>query len=84
MFYGSEGFESVEGNNHNIVLFADTNKTAKLALGKDVALLLPSDPEKVNFWSGYPTHQESWLPIWFILLNHPQHKTPEELNYRKK
>jgi len=84
MAYGSERFESVTSNNHNEVLFTDTRKVVKVVLGKDVALVLPKNPDEIPKWAGYPTHQESWLPLWFVLLNHAQHRTPEEFEYRKR
>lgn len=84
MAYGSERFESATSNNHNEVLFTDTRKVAKVVLGKDVALVLPKNPDAIPKWAGYPTHQESWLPLWFVLLNHAQHRTPEEFEYRQK
>jgi len=84
MVYGSERFESATSNNHNKILFTDTRKIAKVVLGKDVALVLPKNPDAIPKWAGYPTHQESWLPLWFVLLNHAQHRTPEELIYRQK
>lgn len=83
MAYGSERFDGVESNNHNVVLFTDTEKIVKLVMGKDVALVLPKNPEKIKLWSGYPTHQESWLPMWFVLLYHSQHKTMDELEYKR-
>ncbi|MEI8061627.1 MAG: HD domain-containing protein [Candidatus Berkelbacteria bacterium] len=84
MAYGSERFESATSNNHNEVLLTDTRKVAKVVLGKDVALVLPKNPDEIPKWAGYPTHQESWLPLWFVLLNHAQHRTPQELTYRQK
>jgi hypothetical protein len=84
MVYGSGRFESATTNNHNEVLLTDTRKVAKVVLGKDVVLVLPNNPDEIPKWAGYPTHQESWLPLWFVLLNHAQHRTPEEFNYRQK
>ncbi|MBI4972766.1 MAG: HD domain-containing protein [Candidatus Omnitrophica bacterium] len=84
MAYGSERFESATSNNHNEILFTDTRKITKVVLGKDVALVLPKNPDEIPKWAGYPTHQESWLPLWFVLLNHAQHRTPEESAYRQK
>jgi hypothetical protein len=84
MVYGSERFENATSNNHNEVLFTDTRKVVKVVLGKDVALVLPKNPDEIPKWAGYPTHQESWLPLWFVLLNHAQHRTPEEFEYRKQ
>lgn len=84
MAYGSERFESATANNHNVVLFTETDQITKMVLGKDVALILPRDPDSIPMWAGYPTHQESWLPLSFVLLNHSQHRTPEELAYREK
>lgn len=84
MAYGSERFESATSNNHNEVLFTETRKVAKVILGKDVALVLPKNPDNIPKWAGYPTHQESWLPLWFVLVNHAQHRTSEEFIYRQK
>ena len=84
MAYGSERFESATSNNHNEVLLTDTRKISKVVLGKDVALVLPKNPDDIPTWAGYPTHQESWLPLWFVLLNHAQHRTPDELEYRQR
>lgn len=84
MAYGSERFEGTTVNNHNLVLLTDTEKITKIVLGKDVALVLPKNPDDIPVWTGYPTHQESWLPVWFVLLNHSQHRTSEELEYKKR
>ncbi len=84
MVYGSERFEGATSNNHNEVLLTDTRKITKIVLGKDVTLVLPRNPDAIPKWAGYPTHQESWLPLWFVLLNHAQHRTPEELAYRRR
>lgn len=59
MVYGSERFESATSNNHNEVLLTDTRKVIKIVLGKDVALVLPKNPDKIPKWACYPTHQES-------------------------
>ena len=67
MRYGSERFESITANNHNEIFFEDLTDVHKLVMGKDVVLVLPSDPNKLNIKSGYPTHQESWLPMWYVL-----------------
>lgn len=83
MRYGSERFENITANNHNEIFFGDLTDVHKLVMGKDVVLVLPSDPNKLNIKSGYPTHQESWLPMWYVLLNHSQAQTPEELEYQR-
>ena len=84
MTYGSERFENATSNNHNEVLFTDTRRVVKVVLGKDVTLVLPKNPDAIPKWASYPTHQESWLPLWFVLLNHTQHRTPEEFEYKKR
>lgn len=98
MVYGSERFESATSNNHNIIVFGDTDTATKVVLGDvshdesgelkvknaDVALVLPKNPDDLKFWEGYPGHQASWQPLWTIILNHTQHRTPEELEYKKK
>lgn len=83
MKYGSERFEHIASNNHNEVHFEDIRDVHKLVLGKDVALVLPSNPDNLDIRSGYPTHQESWLPMWYIILNHSQAQSPAEFAYQE-
>ncbi len=56
----------------------------KIVLGKDVVLALPKDPSKLLPDIGYPTHQQAWLPMWFVLQYHTRSENPEETEYRKK
>ncbi|NCU38386.1 hypothetical protein EOL96_05005 [Candidatus Saccharibacteria bacterium] len=81
MAYGSERFEQAAANNHNVVILNDVKVPTKLVLGKDVALVLPKNPDNLDIWEGYPTHQESWLPMWFVLMRHAQPKNAEQREY---
>lgn len=80
MPFGSERFASTLANNHNVVVFSG-DTVQKIVLGKDVALILPENPDNLNIQAGYPTHQESWLPMWFVLLRHSQAKTAPHQQY---
>lgn len=84
MSYGSERFSSATANNHNIIIFGDGSQIQKMVLGNDVALIIPQDVEELDIYAPYPTHQEAWLPMWFVLLNHSQPKSPEEREYREQ
>ncbi len=81
MAYGSERFASVTANNHNRVYRADTDHVTKLVLGKDVVCVLPRDPNKLDIHAGYPTHQESWLPMWFVMLNYSQAQCSDDKEF---
>ncbi len=84
MTYGSERFSSTASNNHNVVVTHDTDQIVKLVLGKNVILLLPNDTKRLADWVGYPTHQEAWLPLWFVLLYHSQHRVSDERDFRSE
>ena len=75
MSYGSERFESATANNHNIIIRVDSQKAQKVVLGNDVVLTMPKDPSNIETWSSYPTHQESWLPLWYVATYHTQAKS---------
>lgn len=81
MAYGSERFAEMTANNSNRVFFSDTDHVSKLVLGKDVALVLPKDANQLDIHAGYPTHQEAWLPMWFVLLSHTQAASADERAY---
>lgn len=84
MSYGSERFENATANNHNIVVLVEAPIAQKVVLGKDVVLTLPKDPESLDVKAGYPTHQEAWLPMWYIVAYHSQAKTPQEREYQRQ
>jgi len=83
MTYGSERFSTVAANNHNIILLGEGTGVEKLVLGKDVALVLPENPADLDPMMPYPTHQDAWLPMGFVLAYHSQGKTPQEQSYRQ-
>mgnify|MGYP001573048289 FL=1 len=82
MKYGSLRFTGTTSNNVNELLLEDIERPVKVVIGADVALILPKDPAKILPWEGYPTHQESWLPLWFIAQYHARAETDEERNYQ--
>ncbi len=84
MAYGSERFTGATANNHNIIMLTDTQRVSKLVMGKDAVLVMPENPANLDIWAGYPTHQESWLPMWFVTQYHAQHKTAKERQYREQ
>ncbi|OHA30020.1 MAG: hypothetical protein A3H57_04685 [Candidatus Taylorbacteria bacterium RIFCSPLOWO2_02_FULL_43_11] len=71
--FGSGRFSSVVTNNYNGVLVGDFDLPTKLVdTSKDVLLCLPREIEK---WGMYPTHQESWLCLTFVVGCHSQHES---------
>lgn len=84
MTYGSERFSSATANNHNITVLVESSEARKVVLGKDVVLTLPNQPEQLDIAAGYPTHQEAWLPLWYIATYHSQARTPEQLDYQRE
>lgn len=84
MKYGSLRFSQAVSNNTNELVLADVPRPHKVVAGKDVALVLPRDPKDILPWEGYPTHQESWLPLWYVALYHSRAETAAELQYQKE
>lgn len=84
MKYGSLRFNSATSNNVNELVLRDVDVPKKVVVDKDVALILPKDPKQILPWESYPTHQESWLPLWFIAQYHAKAETNEELAYQRE
>jgi len=73
LIFGSGRFSSVVTNNRNGVLVGDFDLPTKLVdTSKDVLLCLPREVEK---WGMYPTHQESWLCLAFVVGCHSRHES---------
>ncbi|MDE2011115.1 MAG: hypothetical protein KGJ90_03615 [Patescibacteria group bacterium] len=73
--FGSGRFRSVVTNNNNWIVVGDFDIPTKLVdTSKDVLLCLPREVEK---WGLYPTHQESWLSIAFVVGCHSQHRSDD-------
>ena len=79
--FGSGRFKGLVKNNTNIIVLSDIEEPYKLVLGKDVVLVLPSDPTKLGLQEGYPTHQESFMPLWYILSYHSSPVSEEGKQY---
>ena len=79
--FGSGRFEGLVKNNTNSIVLSDIEVPYKLVLGKDVILVLPSDPSKLDLKEGYPTHQESFMPLWYILSYHSKALSEEGKQY---
>lgn len=85
MLYGSKRFATAVSNNTNLLeLNEGATVSQKIVVGKDVALLLPDDPAKIGGWEAYPTHQASWLPLWFIALYHAKAESDVEQHYQEQ
>lgn len=82
--YGSGRFESVTTNNSNAIFLEETKDVTKIVLGKDVVMTMPESATDLDPWQPYPTHQEAWLPMWFIMSYHSNPKTPEARKYVKE
>ena len=53
-------------------------------MGKDVALALPESADTLPKWAPYPTHQDQWLPLWFVQLYHTQDTSTAGKEYRQE
>ncbi|MDD4901019.1 MAG: hypothetical protein PHS62_02825 [Patescibacteria group bacterium] len=80
--FGSGRFGSTVTNNRNEIVVGRFNRPTKLVDSrKDVLLCLP---ESNNAWDkGYPTHQESWLALAFVIACHSKHHDQNGLAIRK-
>lgn len=76
--YGSQRFSNAESNNMNTfevqmgldhVLKVPEFHTAENRWG-DVCIFIPYNAEAIVAAGGYPTHQDSYLPLWWVLCNH--------------
>jgi len=73
LIFGSGRFSSVVTNNRNGVFVGDFDLPTKLVdTSKDVLLCLPRE---VGNWGMYPTHQESWLCLTFVVGCHSRHES---------
>ena len=79
--FGSGRFDGLVKNNTNSIVLADIGEPYKLVLGKDVVLVLPKDSSKLDIQEGYPTHQESFMPLWYILSYHSKPLSEEGKQY---
>ena len=80
--FGSGRFRFAHTNNSNRIYLTDVARPVKIVTGKDVHLLLPEDPRLLE-WQGYPTHQSSWLPLWFLVLYHTEALSQRALDYKR-
>lgn len=79
--FGSGRFATAVANNQNEVLVGDYDIPTKLvSVRKDAMLCLPREVEK---WGNYPTHQESWLHLAFVVACHARHTDKEGLAVRR-
>lgn len=81
LVFGSGRFSAVVTNNRNDVIVGAYDASTKLVdVRKDVMLCLP---EEVSMWGLYPTHQESWLHLTFVVACHARHESEEGLTVRR-
>ncbi|MBI4377456.1 MAG: hypothetical protein HY549_13535 [Elusimicrobia bacterium] len=79
--FGSGRFSSVVTNNVNEIFVGEYDAPTKLVdVRKDVLLCLPTQVEQ---WGNYPTHQESWLALPFVVACHSRHTDAEGLAVRR-
>ena len=70
--FGSARFAGTVTNNQNVALVGDYDMPTKLvSADKDVCLLLPTD---LDTWGLYPTHQNAWLCLAFVVACHSRHE----------
>ncbi len=81
LIFGSGRFKSAVTNNRNEVFVGTYGVPMKLVdVQKDVALCLPINTGQ---WGNYPTHQESWLALPFVVACHSRHENEEGLAVRR-
>lgn len=83
LVFGSERFLQGEKQNRNSIFLAPIIQPMKIVINKDVCLLIPSDVRLLG-WEAYPSHQESWLPLWYIIIYHAIGITDRGKKYRKE
>ena len=81
MVFGSGRFATTVANNRNDVVVGAYDMPTKLVdVRKDVLLCLP---QEVGTWGNYPTHQESWLSLAFVVACHAAHENEQGLEIRR-
>lgn len=83
LVYGSGRFLNSYSKNKNYIYIGSIRLPFKVVMGRDVHLLLPSNPKFLD-WEAYPTHQESWLPLWFIVLYQSRAFTEKGKSYKEQ
>ncbi len=79
--YGSARFEGALTNNQNWMWVGPYDRPTKLVdVRKDVAMCLPEDTAA---WGLYPTHQDSWLSLAFVVACHAAHDCEAGLEVRR-
>lgn len=80
--YGSARFGGAVTNNQNFVWAGPVDRPTKLVdVRKDVGLCLPED---MATWGLYPTHQDSWLHLAFVVACHAVHECERGLELRRR
>lgn len=83
LVYGSGRFRGVVANNQNFVWVDGYDRPTKLVdARKDVALCLPAGD--AWRWGMYPTHQDSWLNLAFVVACHAAHEDEVGLEIRRR
>ena len=81
LVFGSGRFADVVANNRNDIIVGPYDMPTKLVdVRKDVLLCLP---QEVGTWGNYPTHQESWLALPFVVTCHSSHTDEAGLDVRR-
>mgnify|MGYP001018456230 CR=1 FL=1 len=81
LVFGSGRFASLVCNNTNEAVIGGYDIPTKLVgANKDVALCLPPN---LGSWGLYPTHQEAWLSLSFVLACHGMHRDETGLTVRQ-
>ncbi len=81
LIFGSGRFASAVTNNRNGIFVGKYDVPTKLVdMSKDVLLCLPAQVEE---WGNYPTHQESWLSLPFVVACHSRHMDEDGLAVRQ-
>ena len=81
LVYGSARFSTAVTNNVNAVVVGAYDVPTKLVdVRKDVALCLPEDTAA---WGLYPTHQDAWLGLTFVVACHARHECEAGLAIRR-
>jgi len=79
--FGSARFVGTVTNNTNIAVVDDFDIPTKLvSADKDVCLCLPAD---LAIWGLYPTHQDAWLCLSFVVACHSRHEDAAGLAVRQ-
>jgi hypothetical protein len=79
--FGSARFTGTVTNNANVAQVGGYDVPSKLVTAdKDVCLCLPTD---LTSWGLYPTHQDAWLLLAFVVACHSRHEDEVGLSVRR-